>query len=166
MKKYFQKAVLVLTVVAVGMIETGCIGSFRLTNKVLDWNKQVSNKKFVNELVFLGFNIIPVYEISILADYLVLNSVEFWGGANPVTMKPGETEVTDVVFKGNLYKVTKTPNNFVVNAVNTGESASFRYFPEEEEWYLMDGNNKVTTISKVKSSKVMKHVSSTEVAAR
>ncbi len=34
---------------------TSCIGSFKLSNKVLSWNKQVSNSKFVNEVVFFCF---------------------------------------------------------------------------------------------------------------
>ena len=36
--------------------------------------------KFVNELVFFAFWILPVYEVSGLADLLVLNSIEFWSG--------------------------------------------------------------------------------------
>lgn len=60
-----------------------CIGSFALTNKVLDWNKNVSNK-FVNELVFFAFWILPVYEVTSVADLLVLNSIEFWSGNTPL----------------------------------------------------------------------------------
>ena len=70
-------------VLASSMLFSSCIGSFGLSNKVLSWNQQISNK-FVNELVFIGFWILPVYEISMLADMLVLNSVEFWSGSNPV----------------------------------------------------------------------------------
>lgn len=60
-----------------------CIGSFALTNKVLSWNNQVGSK-FVNELVFFAFWIVPVYEVTSLADLFVLNSVEFWSGNNPM----------------------------------------------------------------------------------
>ena len=42
---------------------TGCYGSFSLTSKLHNWNGQVSNAKFVNELVFLGLCILPAYEI-------------------------------------------------------------------------------------------------------
>ncbi len=62
---------------------SSCIGSFNLSNKLLDWNKSIDSK-FVNELVFLAFCIVPVYGISLLADALVLNSIEFWTGENPV----------------------------------------------------------------------------------
>jgi len=60
-----------------------CIGSFGLTHKVLDWNNQVGTK-FVNELVFFAFWVLPVYEVTAIADLLVLNSIEFWSGNNPV----------------------------------------------------------------------------------
>ena len=56
---------------------TSCIGSFALTNKLLSWNRNVGNK-VVNELVFIAFWILPVYEVSALADILVINSIEFW----------------------------------------------------------------------------------------
>ena len=65
------------------MMLPSCIGSFTLTNKLLSWNNQVGSK-FVNELVFFAFWILPVYEVSALADVLVLNSIEFWSGSNPV----------------------------------------------------------------------------------
>ena len=58
------------------MLMPSCIGSFALTNKVLDWNRQVGNK-FVNELVFFAFWILPVYEVTGLTDLLVINSIEF-----------------------------------------------------------------------------------------
>ena len=44
-----------------------CIGSFSLTNKVLSWNNQVGSK-FVNELVFFAFWILPVYEVTSVAE--------------------------------------------------------------------------------------------------
>lgn len=60
-----------------------CIGSFSLTNKVLSWNHNVGSK-FVNELVFFAFWILPVYEVTAVADLLVINSIEFWSGSSPV----------------------------------------------------------------------------------
>src|SRR5574344_1082418 len=81
-KTYLTVGVALL--LASSMMFTSCIGSFALTNKVLAWNKQVGNK-FVNELVFFAFWILPVYELSAVADVLVINSIEFWSGTNPVT---------------------------------------------------------------------------------
>ena len=41
-----------------------------LHSKLLSWNEGIGNK-FVSELVYLAFNIIPVYGICYLADALV-----------------------------------------------------------------------------------------------
>ncbi len=38
-----------------------CIGSFSLTNRLLGWNQNVGDK-FLNELVFFAFWVLPVYE--------------------------------------------------------------------------------------------------------
>lgn len=62
---------------------SSCIGSFGLHSKLVTWNQGISSK-FVNELVFLAFNIIPVYGVCYLADILVINSIEFWSGSNPM----------------------------------------------------------------------------------
>lgn len=62
---------------------SSCVGSFGLFNRISKWNQGVSNK-FVNELVFLALNIVPVYGVCYVADVLVLNSIEFWTGSNPM----------------------------------------------------------------------------------
>ena len=53
MKKKYLSVALVMAL-ASSMMFTSCIGSFSLTNKLLDWNKSVSSK-FVNEIVFVAF---------------------------------------------------------------------------------------------------------------
>lgn len=62
---------------------SSCVGSFGLFNRLSSWNQSVGNK-FVNELVFLALNIVPVYGVAYLADALVINSIEFWSGTNPM----------------------------------------------------------------------------------
>lgn len=71
--------VAVSAVLASSVLFSSCIGSFALFNKVLDWNQGLGNK-FVNELVFICLNIIPVYGISALIDAIVLNTIEFGQG--------------------------------------------------------------------------------------
>lgn len=69
-----------------GMLATtaGCYGSFALSKKVHTWNGTVSGDKFVHTLVFWALIIVPVYEVSMLADGLVFNTIEFWTGSNPL----------------------------------------------------------------------------------
>lgn len=96
---------LVATTLASSVLFSSCIGSFGLTNKLLNWNKNIDSK-FVNELVFIAFWIVPVYEISALADVLVLNSIEFWSGNSPVA-DAGTTKTIDTE-NGTFTVETKT----------------------------------------------------------
>lgn len=82
MKKNFIKVSAILLIASMLPLQS-CIGSFGLTNRVINWNNQIGSK-FVNELVFFAFWILPVYEVTSVADILVLNSIEFWSGKNPV----------------------------------------------------------------------------------
>ena len=119
---------------ASSMMFTSCIGSFGLTNKVLSWNKEISNK-FVNELVFIGFWILPVYEISALADVLVLNSIEFWSGSNPVIAgkKAVDTENGRYLVEWNKdgYTITNETDNSVVEHKFNEEEKTWAVATEE-----------------------------------
>ena len=68
MKK--SKLTLVAVVLSGSLLFSSCVGSFGLFNRLSSWNQGVGNK-FVNELVFLAFNIVPVYGVAYLADALV-----------------------------------------------------------------------------------------------
>ena len=76
MKKIIRNSALMI---AAAFMLSSCIGSFQLTNKVKDWNESIGDK-FINEVVFLAFHIVPVYQICMFADGVVFNSVEFWTG--------------------------------------------------------------------------------------
>ena len=66
MKKFNLK--MAATVMICGsFLFSSCIGSFGLHSKLVSWNQGIGTK-FVNELVYLAFNIIPVYGVCYLAD--------------------------------------------------------------------------------------------------
>ena len=142
MKKTLTKVLAVALLVASVPSLTGCYGPFRLSTKLHNWNGQVSNKKFVNELVFLGFCILPAYELCVFGDALIFNSIEFWSGNNPISMKDGEVETQDVMHNGKMYQVITTKNNMTVAAKDSDEKVNFRYVPEEGQWYQMNGEVK------------------------
>jgi hypothetical protein len=81
-------------------VQTSCIGSFGLTNKLFDWNNSIGGK-FVNALVFFLFLILPVYGITLFIDAIILNTIEFWSGKSPMAVAPGEKE-TQIVADGNM----------------------------------------------------------------
>ena len=126
----------IVIIIAIGFAQTSCIGSFKLFNKVLNWNKKVSGK-FVNELVYLLFWIVPVYEISLLIDGLVLNTLEFWTGSNPVAMNAGEKETKIVEQNGLKYQVTASQNRFdftQLEGPQKGQSGALVYNSSSQTW--------------------------------
>ena len=84
------------------LLSSGCYGPFYLTRKVWEWNGQVGGK-WANEVVYIVMaHIIPVYGIAGLADAVIFNSIEFWGGANPMapTAKDGSSVQTKQIARG------------------------------------------------------------------
>lgn len=65
---------------AAGLSLGGCFGSFNLSQSIWRWNRDASSSKWVQEVLFLALIIIPVYEVTLLVDSLVINSIEFWSG--------------------------------------------------------------------------------------
>ncbi|MGL5681498.1 MAG: DUF3332 domain-containing protein [Marinifilaceae bacterium] len=157
MKRKFNQLVAVTLLAASSVTMSGCFGSFALTTKLHDWNSSVSNHKFVNELVFLGMCILPAYELCVLGDAIIFNSIEFWGGNNPIAMKAGEVETETIKHRGQMYAMTKTQNNVVITHADTQSSVNFRYFPEEKSWYQMDGSSKVKVVE-MKKNKVFTYL--------
>lgn len=81
-----KKNVNLAVAVSVSVLMAGCYGPFALTKKLHKWNGTIGDK-WANEAVFLVVTIVPVYSVTVLADALVFNSIEFWGGKNPVTAR-------------------------------------------------------------------------------
>ena len=135
MKKNIISIALVLTICAGTM--SSCIGSFALSNKLLSWNKQVGDK-IVNELVFIAFCIVPVYEVSLLADVLVINSIEFWSGSNPVACGKKVIDGED-----GRYIVMCDGKGYTITSENDGTSMRLNFDQEAQSWSvaLPDGSD-------------------------
>lgn len=63
---------------------TACIGRMAVSGKVRSFNLDVAESKYARELVFLVLHVIPVYPFAGMIDLLIVNSIEFWSGTNPV----------------------------------------------------------------------------------
>ncbi|MEG0796529.1 MAG: DUF3332 domain-containing protein [Odoribacter sp.] len=153
MKKTMIKMTAILLIAGSSVSMMGCFGPFALTTKIHAWNSQVSQSKFVNELVFLGLCILPVYELCVFGDALIFNSIEFWGGSNPIAMKDGQVEEMDLQHEGQMYQVIKSKNAMSIAQTNSDLRVDFKYFPKEKTWYLMNGENKVKVVD-MKGDKV------------
>lgn len=133
MKKTHLTVAAVLSLAGCFMFSS-CIGQFALTNKVLTWNDSVGNK-FVNELVFVAFWILPVYEVTSIADLLVINSIEFWSGTNPIAKG---TKVIDT--DNGRYLVKCDGMGYDVECESTGESVRLDFIEDEQTWAVnVDG---------------------------
>ena len=76
---------LTLALILVSFSTTGCIGRMALAGKVMKFNLSVTENRWGRALVYLLLYIIPVYEIAGLIDVLIINSLEFHTGTNPLS---------------------------------------------------------------------------------
>ena len=125
-----SKTLVVCAMLGGSIMFSSCIGSFGLWNNLKDWNQGVSNK-FVNELIFVAFHIVPVYEIAYLADVLVLNSIEFWSGSNP-TASIGE--VKEVKGENGEYLVKTDTDGYTITKKGEEKSVDLVYNKDNNTW--------------------------------
>ena len=136
------------------MLFSSCIGSFGLWNQLKGWNENLSNK-FVNEIVFLAFHIVPVYEVSYLVDVLVLNSIEFWSGSNPLadvgSVKVVESENGEYLVRTNAdgYTITKKGEDRSLNLVYNQDKQTWNAVCEDASYELMTMNEDGTITVKL-----------------
>lgn len=128
-----------IILIAAASLTSSCVGSFSLFNKLASWNKGATKSKFLNEIIFIVIS--PAYAVCSVADALVLNSIEFWTGDNPVASKVGKT--TNVLGEdGNYYAVKILKNGYEITAPN-GEVTTFIYNKKQDSWSQVQ--NGVTT---------------------
>lgn len=135
MKKFNLK--LAATIMICGaFLFSSCIGSFGLHTKLRQWNEGISNK-FVNELVFLAFNIIPVYGVCYLADALVINSIEFWSGSNPMA---SIGDIKTVKGTDGNYLVETQENGYLIQKEDEDASMQLVYDKARGTWSVVADN--------------------------
>jgi hypothetical protein len=71
------------SVMILALFASGCTGPFNLTKKVYNFHRSQSDK-WADELCFLLVALTPIYGLATFADAIIFNSIEFWGGKNPV----------------------------------------------------------------------------------
>ena len=129
MKKHYLSVAIVIALASSTMFSS-CIGSFALTNNVLSWNQEVSNK-FVNAVIFTAFCILPVYEITVLADALVINTIEFWSGTNPIE---ASTQIIDG--KDAKYQIDRNKYGYTITNLADNSIVKFNFNETDNSWSL------------------------------
>ena len=133
-------AKLSVMMVAFSIMFSSCIGSFQLTSKLKNFNDGIGSK-WVNELVFVAFCIVPVYELSALADVLVLNSIEFWSGKTALA-DAGDTKIIKNS-KGQDIEVKTLENGY---ALNDGTNTMNIVFNEKEQIWSAEYEDQVMNL--------------------
>ena len=134
-----------LTVAAVllcgAMLTNSCVGSFAMFNKFASWNNRATNSKFLNEILFLVLS--PAHVFCLTADALVLNTIEFWSGSNPMAQNVGKS-VNVMGQDGRYYAVKTLKNGYEIKAPD-GKVTCFLYDKNNDSWSQME-NGKLVEI--------------------
>jgi len=82
---------LTMALALMASFSTACIGKQGLSGKVRKWNLEQTEDRWGRWGIFFAMYVIPVYPTCGAIDLLILNSMEFWTGENPVTGEPAVT---------------------------------------------------------------------------
>jgi len=83
LRKKTRAVALGLTLLALQVGLTGCFGRFALTRKVYGLNQSI-NDKWLRTIATFVLVVAPVYGACAFVDWALFNTIEFWGGRNPI----------------------------------------------------------------------------------
>jgi hypothetical protein len=109
--KRIISAVLAMAVVMVSL--QGCYGKMSLTKKVYKLNGDISDKHLRSFVTWI-FVLAPVYTATVLADFILFNTIEFWSGTNPIAS--GEKN----------FQYSESGQTYKVNARKSGDTITYR----------------------------------------
>jgi hypothetical protein len=133
-----KKAVRIVTITTLIAMMSGCYGSMALSRKVHTWNGSLDND-VIKSVVFWGFVILPVYEATLFIDAVVLNTIEFFTGTNPVAIKSSTIHETIVSKNDNEYKVSIGNYRIHIEQIageNPGEELTLILDTETDTWLM------------------------------
>jgi len=114
----------------------GCYGKNAMFNAVHNWNGSLGNK-FIVSFVHLILWVLPIYEISMFVDFVLLNVIEFWLGSNPMAM--GDIyEETDA--NGNKVYAVKNPDGTLSVSLTAADG-------KKADFMLVRNDNEISFVS-------------------
>ena len=121
------------------MLFSGCYGSYALFHKVHKFNGGIGDK-WINSLVHFVFT--PVYGVSLFVDVLIINTIEFWTGSNPVAS--GDTYM-DKDAEGNTVAAVKNEDGTLSVSIMTvsGEETNLTLQRDEDVIRALDKEGNV-----------------------
>ena len=136
-----KKLTVIALLCATTLLTSSCIGSFGLFNKMVRWEGQITNSKVANEIIFVLLT--PVNAVCGVADFFVINAIEFWSGSNPISKNEGKTQ--NVLGEdGKLYAVKTIKNGYEVTSPD-GKKVKYIHDAKTNSWSLVQ-NGKQTEI--------------------
>ncbi|MDL2223171.1 DUF3332 domain-containing protein [Bacteroidales bacterium OttesenSCG-928-M11] len=129
MKRKTRLMMATAMVLCSSVLFSSCIGSFSLFNKLLSWNRNVSDK-WINELLFIVIS--PAYAVAGTIDVLILNSLEFWTGDNPAS-----AQVQTIEGEDGIYTVTTDTEGHKIQKEGSDEIVEFRFDKKDQSWTLL-----------------------------
>ncbi|SHJ32804.1 DUF3332 domain-containing protein [Aquimarina spongiae] len=156
-----MKKLTVCTLLSASILFSSCLGSFSAFNGLRDWNDGLTDSKFLDNLIFWVFNIIPVYGLFFVGDVLIFNVIEFWSGSNPLAMNEGEMEMQVVEKDGNTFEMTATKNRMqikVIEGERKGDKLDLVYSPTHKSWSAIKPNGEVIKLSSFKDGFYVMHL--------
>ncbi|MCR4921272.1 MAG: DUF3332 domain-containing protein [Bacteroidaceae bacterium] len=134
MKKISLKVAALM--MAGSLLCTSCIGSYALFNKYEKWQCNMTKSKIVNGIV--GLILQPICApICLFVDCIVLNTIEFWSGSNPMSASIQTVKGSD----GRLYTIRGNKTGYEVTDEN-GTVASFIHDAENDAWFIEQNGKK------------------------
>jgi len=110
---------------------SSCIGSFALFNKYEKWQCSMTSNKYVNGIV--GFILQPIVGgVCLFVDAVVLNTIEFWSGDNPVAANSTQKVMGQ---DGRYYAVKTTKTGYEVTAPD-GTVTLFTHDAQTDAWSM------------------------------
>lgn len=129
--KMFNLKMAATVMICSSFLFSSCIGSFGLSSKLVSWNKTIDDK-FVNELVFIALT--PVYGVALATDWLIINSIEFWSGSNPMA---SIGDVKKVKGENGNYLVETLENGYSITREGETASVELIYNQELNTWNVV-----------------------------
>ena len=129
-----MKKITLAAITASAILLSGCFGSFGLTKWAWSLNDGFGSPVKYIPFFFLGG---IVGGITMFADAVILNTIEFWTGSNPMAMQDGQIEKQVMEVNGQMVEMTATKGQVAIKTL-TGESvdAKLIYNEQENAWYL------------------------------
>lgn len=141
-----MRKLMLCSALSLAFLSTSCLGSFSAWNNLRDWNEDFSDNKFVNNAVFWGLNIIPIYPLFYAGDVFIFNLVEFWTGDNPIAMNEGEVQKQLIEKDGVKYEMIATKNQIkikVLSGEREGNELTLVYEPSDRSWNAVKDGEKI-----------------------